>query len=89
MAYSLPPPSAQDRNVNFVIPKEVDPLYVEWFQAEKKQGESVNDFILRQLSTQLLTYIFDKEVIKIDDASEATKQADITILGTILKDNLT
>jgi len=49
MAFTPKEPSAQDRDISLVIPKAKDPYLVEFYQQAKKENESVNNFVIRNL----------------------------------------
>jgi len=89
MAYSLPDPSANDRTVSFSIPKEVDPLYVVWFNSEKNDSESVNDFLIRILNEKVLIFTMQKELDIVDSQAAADRLTESDNIADILKTNLT
>jgi len=62
MAFIPKAPSANDRDINLIIPKAKDPYLVEWFQDTRQTGESVNQFIIRALMQHAKKHQIDKQV---------------------------
>lgn len=62
MPLEIKPPSATDRSVTLTIPKEKDPYFVEWYQNTKQPGETINNFMLRNLSRLVRGYYLSKVI---------------------------
>lgn len=80
MPLEVKPPSLNDRSVSFTIPKEKDPYFVEWYQNTKKPGETINDFLLRNLSRLVRGYYLSKVIDEDSESIETTTQQSTAFL---------
>lgn len=71
MAYTPKKPSSQDRSITITVPKAKDPYLVDWFQDSKRPGESVNDFLRRNLMKLAKQYEIKKQTKLLEESRES------------------
>ena len=75
------PASAQPLDVTFTINVNLRPYLTAWFNATKRDGETVEEFVLRKLKNSAANWYISKEVPSIVQQLEQDRNAEIEEVG--------
>jgi len=82
-------PSAQPLDVTITVNERLRPYFTQWFQDEKQEGETPENFAIRQMKKlamrSYITSVYEAEVLKVTQAqslAEADLSTDIVAIET-------
>ena len=83
------PADTQDLSVTFIVPKELRPYLTKFYQATKRDGDTVDDYLLRMVVQQAVSYFSQEKIGEAEGVLQAqTPRQDIrTEMRTFLTDN--